>query len=81
MAVKTITIDMEAYEILAAEKRGNESFSQVIKRKLKEKSTASNLLRNLPKCSLSEDTLSNIDRIIEDRKSSLPDSIILDEGR
>jgi len=81
MAVKTITIDMEAYEILAAEKRGNESFSQVIKRKLKEKSTASNLLRNLPKCALSEDTLSNIDRIIEDRKRSLPDSIILGEGR
>ena len=81
MAVKTITIDIEAYEILAAEKRGNESFSQVIKRKLKEKSTASNLLRNLPKCALSEDTLSNIDRIIEDRKCSLPDSIILGEGR
>ena len=65
MAVKTITIDMEAYEILSNDKKENESFSQVIKRHFKNKSNAQNLLNNLNKCTLSEETLSNIDGIIK----------------
>ncbi|MBA7709410.1 hypothetical protein ES703_118328 [subsurface metagenome] len=79
MAVKTITINLEAYEILAAEKKGGESFSQVIKRRLKRNSTASNLLKNLSECTLSEYTLSSIDGLISDRKKSMAASPLLDK--
>ena len=79
MAVKTITIDMEAYELLAAEKRGKESFSQVIKRRLKKNSTSANLLRNLPRLALSRETLDHVDKLIVLRTSSSSDSPILGE--
>jgi len=43
MGVKTITIDLEAYERLAAEKGRHESFSRVIKRRYRRPTTAANL--------------------------------------
>ena len=82
MAVKTITIDMEAYTILSSLKKGNESFSQVIKKTLyKESKTAERLLENLDSCLLGADTLEVTDRITNDRNLSMTDSPILDQDR
>lgn len=47
MAVKTITIDMEAYELLARHKAQGQSFSQVIKAHFGEQPTAGRLLARL----------------------------------
>lgn len=81
MAVKTITIDMEAYELLSREKRGNESFSKVIKRTIKTgKKTAKNLLSSLDSMVLEEETLDRINALTEARKESLISSPVLDEG-
>jgi predicted CopG family antitoxin len=66
--VKTITIDLEAYDKLAREKREGESFSQVIKRALaSSRMTASALLRTIEKTTLSDDTLDQIEKIVSDR--------------
>lgn len=70
MAVKTITIDMAAYDILAAEKRPDESFSHVIKRRLGRTHSAASLLAHLDDVCLSEDGLKNIDRIVKARRNS-----------
>jgi predicted CopG family antitoxin len=71
MAVKTITIDMEAYEILVKAKRGKESFSQVIKHTLNQKrKTARNLLEHLDEVVLNDSTLDSVDELIKHRKDS-----------
>ncbi len=65
MAVKTITIDMEAYDALARRKQPGESFSQVIKRTLKEERyTAAHLLGHLDSVLLSEATLDAADAAV-----------------
>ena len=80
MAVKTITIDMEAYTLLSEEKRGNESFSKVIKRTLKRKrKTAKVLLANLDSLVLEENTLDSIEGIIKSREDSVISSPVLDK--
>lgn len=73
MAVKTITIDMDAYERLAARKRPGESFSQVIKRTLtNERYTAANLLANMESVALTESALGAVDRIVDARATKAP---------
>jgi predicted CopG family antitoxin len=75
MAVKTITIDMEAYNLLAAEKKGTESFSKVIKRTLaSEGKTAKSFLDHLDMITLAPDTLDKVDELIAARKESYADS-------
>ena len=69
MAVKTITIDMEAYELLSAEKHGKESFSKVIKRTFKaRKKTAGSLLENISRFALSNETLEAAEQIVSYRE-------------
>jgi predicted CopG family antitoxin len=80
MAVKTITIDMAAYELLSAEKRGNESFSKVIKRRLKPARTARRLLDSLPDCVVSEEALGHMDEVVVSRTDSPAMSPVLDAG-
>ncbi|HMO04480.1 MAG TPA: antitoxin VapB family protein [Kiritimatiellia bacterium] len=68
MAVKTITIDMDAYTLLEAEKRAGESFSKVIKRTLGGGSrSAADLMRQLDRVMLEESTLARLEGVVRDR--------------
>lgn len=68
MAVKTITIDMDAYERLSRLKRKGQSFSQVIKELTPPAvSTGGDLLKALDAIEVSETTLDALDQIVEDR--------------
>ena len=78
MAVKTITIDMESYSLLASRKRRGESFSKVIKRTLGEEGkTGKNLLIHLNSINVSEDYLKNMEDIVADRKAAYPEDVNL----
>jgi predicted CopG family antitoxin len=68
MAVKTITIDLEAYEALARRKRKGESFSRVIKEHFGRRRTGRDLAALLSEIRLSESTLARTERIVEARR-------------
>jgi predicted CopG family antitoxin len=68
MAVKTITIDMEAYGLLARDKREGQSFSQVIKARFGVQPTAGRFLARARAVRLSASTLDAIDRQVQARK-------------
>lgn len=68
MAVKTITIDMEAYDTLARHKRAGQSFSQVIKAHFGPQPTAGRLLERIKTARLSTEALDAMDAVVRDRK-------------
>jgi predicted CopG family antitoxin len=71
MAVKTITIDIEAYDLLARHKAEGQSFSQVIKAHFGEQPTAGRLLarlRGMRGTKLDSDFFEHMEKIIRERK-------------
>lgn len=71
MAVKTITIDLEAYDALARHKGEGESFSQVIKSHFGRRRTGRDLKEVLAHLKLSGKTIERIDGIVKGRRRSL----------
>ena len=80
MAVKTVTIDIEAYRLLAADKRDGESFSKVIKRRFRPVRTARALLADLDRLALAKDTLDRVDELIRARAEHTAESPVVDLG-
>ncbi|MBI4455112.1 MAG: antitoxin VapB family protein [Acidobacteria bacterium] len=70
MAVKTITIDLDAYELLAQHKKPKQSFSQVIKEHFGKKKTADQLRAVLQEIVLSESTLEAIEKQLAARRAN-----------
>ena len=68
MAVKTITIDLEAYSLLSRYKREGQSFSQVIKAHFGPQPTVERFRDRLRTIRVnSEDALSAMDRVVRSR--------------
>jgi predicted CopG family antitoxin len=70
MAVKTITIDLDAYETLARRKRPGQSFSDVIKQHFSSGSTGRDLLEAVKRFPLNEDALTAVEAQIRARRRS-----------
>jgi predicted CopG family antitoxin len=68
MAVKTITIDLRAYEALSRHKAAGQSFSDVIKQHFETRHTAAELRFALGDLSVSEETLDAAERIARTRR-------------
>jgi predicted CopG family antitoxin len=68
LAVKTITIDLEAYEAFARRKREGEPFSQVIKTHLGRRRTGRDLERILEQVKLDDASLDRIDDVVRGRR-------------
>ena len=69
MAVKTITIDMDAYTLLSRHKTEGQSFSQVIKAHFGPQPTAGRLLANVRALRVSATALDAMERQVRARKS------------
>jgi predicted CopG family antitoxin len=70
MTFKTITIDLEAYSLLASRKREGQSFFAVIKESLRGKATAKDLLLVLSSLKVQNDTLVRLDEQVTRRRKN-----------
>lgn len=77
MAVKTITIDLEAYEVLSRHKRAGQSFSQVIKERLGPVRTARDLAAALKRVTISDAALTALDQVVRSRQRDKPRRVTL----
>jgi len=68
MAVKTITIDLEAYSLLSHHKSAGQSFSQVIKAHFRPEPTAGRLLARVRTIRVSAEALDAMDRQVAARR-------------
>jgi predicted CopG family antitoxin len=67
MAVKTITIDMEAYGLLSLHKTGGRSFSEVIKAHFEPQPTVGRFKAAARATRISQETLDIMDEIVRAR--------------
>ena len=70
MAVKTITIDLDAYELLARHKKTGQSFSQVIKEHFGRPPTVADLRAALGRVHLSPETVDAVAAQVRERRRS-----------
>ena len=70
MAVKTITIDLDAYDALARLKHPGQSFSQVIKAHLGGRRTVGAFRRALDRVHVSDRTLDGLAAVVAARRKS-----------
>ena len=68
MGVKTITIDLEAYDLLSRHKGEGQSFSQVIKAHFGPQPTAGRFLERIRSSRLSGASLDAVDRLVKARQ-------------
>lgn len=70
MAVKTITIDMEAYGLLSRHKKEGQSFSQLIKAHFGPQPTVKRFLALARTVRISEEALDRMEEVVRARKLS-----------